>query len=286
MLTAVELADRPDFRAWSVTCRDDHTDWSAPETHAEHRIVLVRRGRFRRTVAGRTHTLDPTVAYLGVPGEEERFAHPTGGDECTSAVCAPALWQSMAGDRALVRPTVYVDAALDLAHRRFVAAARSGDVDYAATERLLSLLAGAVIQAAAGPTPAADRPADRAVAAAARDAIRANHPASAALLPLADLLGVSPYRLSRAFTRELGVSLTAYRNRVRVGRAMARLAAGETDLGTLAADLGFADQPHMTRTIRAQLGHTPTALRALLTDGRDLARHLGDRSRTRYDSAR
>jgi len=285
-LTSVELAGRPEFRAWSVTCRDDHTGWSAPETHADHRIVLVRRGRFSRTVAGRTQTLDPTVAYLTVPGEEERFAHPSGGDECTSALCTPALWQSMAGDRPLARPTVYVDAALDLAHRRFVAAARCGDVDYAATERLVSLLAVALARAAAGPTPATDRPADRSVVTAAREAILADHPASAALLPLAGLLGVSPYRLSRAFTREFGVSLTAYRNRVRVGRALDRLGAGETDLAALAADLGFADQPHMTRTIRNQLGHTPTGVRALLTDRRLGASYHREPTGTRYASAR
>ncbi|HEX4723042.1 MAG TPA: helix-turn-helix domain-containing protein [Pseudonocardiaceae bacterium] len=84
-------------------------------------------------------------------------------------------------------------------------------------------------------------------------------------MPLAELLAVSPYRLSRAFTRELGVSLTAYRNRVRVGRAVTRLTEGGTSLSTLAADLGFADQAHLTRTIRRQLGHTPTSLRRLLT---------------------
>ena len=235
-----------------------------PETRADHRIVLVRRGRFRRTASGVTETLDPTLAYLGVPNEEERFAHPTGGDECTSATLAPALWQSMAGDRTPARPTIYVDAALDLAHRRFIAAAHSGDVDYAATEHLLALLAGALTQVIAGPTPATDRPADRALVTAARDAIACDHPASNALLPLAELLAVSPYRLSRAFTRELGVSLTAYRNRIRVGRAVDRLTSGETSLSTLAADLGFADQSHMSRSIRAQLGHTPTALRALL----------------------
>jgi AraC-like DNA-binding protein len=198
--------------------------------------------------------LDPTVAYLGVPGEEERFAHPAGGDECTSVSLTPELV-----DCSAAKPAIYVDARLDLAHRRFVAAARSGDVDYAATEHLLALLAVALTQAVRVSA------ADRALVSVAREAVIAGHPAAVALLPLAGLLGVSPYRLSRAFPRELGVSLTAYRNRVRVGRAVERIAGGETSLGTLAAELGFADQPHMTRTIRDHLGHTPAALRALLT---------------------
>ena len=98
----------------------------------------------------------------------------------------------------------------------------------------------------------------------AREAIAADHPAAGGLFPLAELLGVSPYRLSRGFSRELGLSLTHYRNRVRVSRALERLSAGERNLGILAADLGFSDQAHFTRTVRAHVGHTPAALRRLL----------------------
>jgi AraC-like DNA-binding protein len=104
-----------------------------------------------------------------------------------------------------------------------------------------------------------------AIADAAREAIAADHPAAGGLMSLAGLLAVSPYQLSRAFTRELGVSLTHYRNRVRVGRALDRLEGGEPSLAGLAADLGFADQAHLTRTIRRHVGHTPAALRRLLT---------------------
>jgi AraC-like DNA-binding protein len=106
--------------------------------------------------------------------------------------------------------------------------------------------------------------ADRAVVAAARAAVLADAPESAGLVSLAEALGVSPYRLSRAFSREVGVPLTRFRNGVRVGRAVERLEAGEADLAGLAADLGFADQAHLTRTVRDHLGHTPAALRRLL----------------------
>ena len=91
-----------------------------------------------------------------------------------------------------------------------------------------------------------------------------DHPAAKGLFPLAELLGVSPYRLSRAFTRELGVSLTRYRNRVRLGRALDRLEDGEPSLAALAADLDFADQAHLSRMMTEYMGHTPTALRRLL----------------------
>lgn len=267
MLSAVALATRPEFTVSAVTCREDHTRWSPAEERGDYRVVLVRRGRFQRAASGRTAELDPTLGYVGVPHQEERFAHPAGGDLCTAVSLAPTLWRTLTGDGPdPVASTVYVDARLELAHRRLHAAASAGDVDFALAEHLLHLLALTLerVAAAWAPVDLPTRSADQACAAAAREAIAADHPASHGLFPLAHLLGVSPYRLSRAFTGELGVSLTRYRNRVRVSRALQRLEDGERNLAALAADLGFADQAHLCRTIRAQLDHTPTALRCLL----------------------
>ncbi|MFG2904046.1 helix-turn-helix domain-containing protein [Kitasatospora sp. NPDC048286] len=269
MLSVQPVATRPGFDISAVACRSDHTRWSPPEVRGYHRMVLVRSGRFRRRAAGAAVDLDTSLAYVGTPGEEESFAHPAGGDHCTSISVTPALWRSLAGDgNGPSAGTVYVDPPLDLAHRRMLAAARSGDVDYAVTEELLTLLASAVTRTVPGPTPTAGSSArDRALVTAAREAIADEHPASVSLMSLADLLGASPYRLSRAFPRELGVSVTHYRHRVRIGRALDRLEAGETSLSVLAADLGYADQAHLTRTLRRHLGHTPTALRRLLAPG-------------------
>ncbi|MFI6922710.1 helix-turn-helix domain-containing protein [Nonomuraea spiralis] len=332
MRSSKPLARGKGFSLDVVTCVDDHRGWSPAEAGRQHRMVLVHRGAFRRMADGRPAAVDPTMAYLGTPGQEERFAHPAGGDVCTSLSLSPGLWRSLAGDDTpLARSTVYVDARLELAHRSLLASARAGDADFALVESLLSLVSTTLDQLALTPTPATpshttgrtenapspatntgestpflatgrgesapstppgsaarpgavprhhapaarSRPAaphpgrvtarsPRAVADAAREAIAADHPAAGGLLPLAELLSVSPYQLSRAFTRELGVSLTHYRNRVRVSRALDRLESGEPSLATLAADLGFADQAHLTRTVRRHLGHTPTALRRLL----------------------
>jgi AraC-like DNA-binding protein len=243
------LATRSDLGVWAARCPGAH-GWSPPEVRDDYRLVLVRRGRFQRRAAGATVDLDSTVAYVGAPDEEESFAHPSGGDVCTSVSLSATLGDRLIGP---ARPMMYVDARVDLAHRRLLAAV--DDVDYGLTEALLGLLA-------TSPTRV---PASLALVARAREAINANDPAAGGLLSLADALGVSPYRLSRAFTRGLGVSLTRYRNRVRVGRVLDRLEAGEQDLAGLAAELAFADQAHMCRTVRAHVGHTPTALRKYLT---------------------
>jgi AraC-like DNA-binding protein len=238
-----------------VTCHDDHAGWSPVESRTGLRVVLVRRGRFRRLADGVPADLDPTVGYVGLPGVEERFAHPSGGDECTAIGVSSPLWRLLAGDRP-VAPLLYVDARLDLAHRRLVRAVHGSDRAYALAEGLLALLAE---------TLPIDRVAvDRRLVAAAREAVVADAPAARGLMPLAAELGVSPYRLSRAFSRELGVSLTRYRNRVRVGRALDRIEAGYTNGARLAAELGFADQAHLSRTLRDHVGHPPNAVRALL----------------------
>ncbi|MFI9817360.1 helix-turn-helix domain-containing protein [Saccharothrix variisporea] len=281
MRTAVDLAVTADFGVSAVTCSDHHTGWSPPEESGSHRIVLVRRGSFRRRARDGVAELDGTAGYVSVPGEEEQFAHPAGGDLCTAVWVAPELWRSVVGEDRPARSVLYVDAAVELAHRRLLAVGRplgparvvddseTGDPDRGVT-------GGPAVDVAFGMAEALvhlvattqDRPLpgarDRAAVSAARAAIVADHPESRGLVPLARLLGVSPYRLSRAFSQDLGVSLTRFRNRVRVGRAMARIQDGETDLAGLAAELGFADQAHLTRTVRTLVGHTPTALRRLL----------------------
>ena len=262
MLSFVDLVVRPEFSVSAVDCRDDHRGWSAEPPRQDVRLVLVRRGGFRRRVRGVPADLDRTVGYLGLPGEEEQFAHPAGGDECTSIGLEPALWHAIAGDAPRVRgSSLYVDGRLDLAHRRLLAAARTDP-----SEELVGLVGEIVRRVVTTTVP--DGTADQALVARARGVIGDDHPAAAGLLPLAALLGVSPYRLSRAFTRELGVSLTRYRNRVRVARALDRLEQGELRLAAVAADLGFADQAHLCRTVREHLGHTPTALRRLLATER------------------
>jgi AraC-like DNA-binding protein len=53
--------------------------------------------------------------------------------------------------------------------------------------------------------------------------------------------------------------------RLRARAAVDRLAGGERELARLAAELGFADQAHLTRVVRAETGKTPSALRAALS---------------------
>jgi AraC-like DNA-binding protein len=140
-------------------------------------------------------------------------------------------------------------------------AARAADAEFGVAEPFVHLL----VTAAHGWRPLPDGRTPPVVA-KAREAILADDPAARSLLSLAALLGVSPYQLSRRFTASVGMSLTRYRIRVRVSRALSRLAAGERDLAGLAADLGFADQAHLTRAVKAAAGCAPGAVRSAAAD--------------------
>ncbi|QQZ16000.1 helix-turn-helix transcriptional regulator [Rhodococcus sp. 21391] len=260
-----EVARLPGASVWAVDCCGVHTGWSDVEVRDDHRLVLVRGGRFVRRIGRRESVADPTVAYLGIPGEVEQFAHPAGGDRCTSISVRPELWRAIAGDHwTLGRSDVYVDARVDLLHRRLLRAGRTGDVHFALAEEAGRLVAVAASRARSCSHRRGGIP-DHVVAAAARAAVLDDEPGSDGLIPLAGRFGVSPFALSRAFSAVMGVSLTRYRNRVRVGRALERIENGDRDLAGLAADLGFSDQAHTTRTIGAHLGEKPTALRTLLS---------------------
>jgi AraC-like DNA-binding protein len=257
----VTLAARPHFSLQAWTCRPDGPSWSAVERPIDGRLVLVRSGRFQRRASDGPVDLDQTVGYVGAPGEEDQFAHPHGGDAGTSVRLSAASWRQLVGDPGRIRrPTFYVDARLELAHRRLLAAA---EIDYRLAENLVALTVGALRTVTDRHAPLNDRPApaDAGLVQRARAAIHDDHPAARGLFPLAEHLDASPYRLSRAFPKELGVTLTSYRNRVRLGRALDRLQRGESTLAGVAAELGFADQAHFSRVARNHLGHTPAALR-------------------------
>ncbi|WP_241961999.1 hypothetical protein [Rhodococcus opacus] len=93
-----EVARLPGASGWAVECCAAHPGWSDVEVWDDHRLVLVRGGHFLRRIGTRVAMADPTVAYLGAPGEVERFAHPAGGDRCTSISVRPELWRAIAGD--------------------------------------------------------------------------------------------------------------------------------------------------------------------------------------------
>jgi AraC-like DNA-binding protein len=248
------VVNSPDFAVRVVTCAGSHREWSAAEEADTPGIVLPHSGMFRLLSDGRRQTVDPTHGYLQTPGQEQRFAHPAGGDVCTFIAVREPLWDAVVGERIAVRAVV-VDPRMELAHRLLLRSRRDA-ADPA--ERLVDALTTAIRSHRPGPATGRADLADQ-----ARAAIVAGDPDSSDLVRLARLLRVSPAHLSRTFRGHVGMTVSRYRNRVRISRVLARIEAGETDLAALAAAVGFADQAHLSRTVRAELGCSPGRLRRL-----------------------
>jgi AraC-like DNA-binding protein len=75
--------------------------------------------------------------------------------------------------------------------------------------------------------------------------------------------GIAPWTVSRGFSLVFGVSPEAFRARARARRAWRLIRETPAPLARIAADLGFADQAHMTRSIQRLTGSGPRELRSV-----------------------
>jgi AraC-like DNA-binding protein len=228
--------------------------------HDEVELMLVERGRATYLVDDRRHPIAAGDANWMFPHQAHVLARCTpdfsiwvaafAGDlvrECYPDGNGPAP----RGDGLLVvrlgaRPTAqlsglaYEVLAAPPAHRR----AGLGFLLRAAWERSRGATAGsgaallhpAVSAALRQLTGAADDPDPGRIAAAA---------------------GIGRRHFLRRFRSETGVSLADHRTRLRLERALARLAAGDRDLLTIALDAGFGSYSQFHRVFRAAHGCAP-----------------------------
>jgi AraC-like DNA-binding protein len=75
-------------------------------------------------------------------------------------------------------------------------------------------------------------------------------------------MGLAPASVSRGFAKAYGISPKRFRFEVRARHGARRLRSWQGSLASLAAELGFADQAHMSRAIAAMTGQPPARLRA------------------------
>jgi AraC-like DNA-binding protein len=74
--------------------------------------------------------------------------------------------------------------------------------------------------------------------------------------------GIPPWAVSRGFGLVFGVSPEAFRARIRARRALKSIQNTQASLASIAAELGFADQSHMTRSVKRLTGIAPQAWRS------------------------
>jgi AraC family transcriptional regulator len=84
---------------------------------------------------------------------------------------------------------------------------------------------------------------------------------------LARDVGLHPTYVSRAFRSHVGVSMTNYVRTLRVRHARHLLVSSRRSIAAIAADAGFADPSHLSRTFADLLHVTPTEYRRLYAPG-------------------
>lgn len=99
----------------------------------------------------------------------------------------------------------------------------------------------------AGSTRAAQR---------ARDFLEESYSEQLTLDRVATEVRLSKFHLERSFKATYGLPLYRYLKRVRIGRALDLLRTGRRP-GEVATAVGLADQPHLSRLLREEVGLTP-----------------------------
>jgi AraC-like DNA-binding protein len=78
----------------------------------------------------------------------------------------------------------------------------------------------------------------------------------------AEKSGIAPWAVSRGFALAFGISPETFRARIRARRALKAIQDTEAPLLSIAAELGFSDQAHMTRSVKQLTGIGPQAWRS------------------------
>ncbi|MGP1664498.1 MAG: helix-turn-helix transcriptional regulator [Rhodanobacter sp.] len=95
----------------------------------------------------------------------------------------------------------------------------------------------------------------------ARDCLQDDPENSLSLAEIANICGVHPVYLARAFRKHFGCSPGTYRRRLRLNLAAAMLSGDAADMSEIAIRCGYFDQAHFSRAFREAFGCPPGSYR-------------------------
>jgi AraC-like DNA-binding protein len=248
----------------TCTSRCEAGGWCPPHEDWRFGIALPQRGAWRRRANGAEQFVDASTGFFRRIGEITEVAH--FADELHAGTIIdvdPELATPVLSELGQASGPFVVSPQVDLAHQLLAASIRrtpTDDVDV--EERTLSLVSAVVDQKYprfSGHSRRSTSTARRRLVADVCEVLHCTPRIS--LIDLARTVHYSPFHLSRVFHDVMGVTIPGYRTRLRVHEALLRLDGGQRDLSRVAVDAGFADHSHMTRTVVAQLGETPSSLR-------------------------
>jgi AraC-like DNA-binding protein len=233
--------------------------------HAALELNLVVSGRGHYEVAGRCHPLSPGTALVISSGRDHFLEERTDDFQMWILAIQPALLERMhdgpeareflvAAEGGDCSRVLCPDDARWLAREiGRLAESCSHDFLHSGLAYLVAGTAEAWRRTRAAPPEAALSPDVR------RSMTLLEDEPTLARDQLADRIGTSPDVLSRAFRRELGVSIVEYRNRLRLRRFMELAPSGQLTLLAACLEAGFGSYPQFHRVFVAETGRTPRA---------------------------
>jgi len=247
------------------TCRHRSAEECASNTH----LVFPYRGLYARHVGQDQSVADANHVLFFNAGQGYQVSHPVdGGDASLVLAISPGLLRELSPRELLERhddPTYRLQSLrIDPRAQALVAllrhSLRHGGIEPLEAE----VLAVTLISRSLGPrtahettaTHARRRLVDRVKVLLASDLGR-----QWKLADIAEHIGGSPVYLTQAFAQVEGIPLHRYHLRLRLARALDRLAQCE-DMSALALDLGFSSHSHFSAAFKQAYGRTPTAFRA------------------------
>jgi AraC-like DNA-binding protein len=246
--------------------------WFAGEAYARHRHdtygicstdsgvqVFDYRGATRVSRPGQVVVLHPDEVHDGRAGTTDGFGYRIVYVEPSSI--AEAVRAIHGGPRPLpfIRDPVADDARL----ARAVDEAFHAGLTPLTADSIVADLAAALLAAERrSADPARTRQVDATAVGRARQFLDAERTRAVHSAELEAITGLTRYELARQFRLTLGTSPHRYLLARRLDLARQRMRAGRP-LADVAAEAGFADQAHFTRTFKATFGLTPARYRAL-----------------------
>jgi AraC-like DNA-binding protein len=231
-----------------------------PHSHATWTVAVVHHGAARfevdatrqRADRGELFVLEPEAVHTGMAAVPEGWAYKV-------LYLEPALlseWDARDGaaPRA-ARWVVFRDRALRASLLRMHATLATGAPGLELDEAVLTAVNALRPHLRPGPPKADTRPEHAAVRRALAH-LTDRWDQTVALAELSEVAGLSRFALHRRFVAQTGLTPHGFQTNLRIERARVLLRANESP-ARVAAECGFADQAHLTRTFRRLVGITP-----------------------------
>ena len=263
------LLDTGTLAVKDVRCGGQCRHRSAEECASATHLVFPYRGLYLRHVGSDQSVADANHVLFFNGGEGYQVSHPVdGGDACLVLSVAPELLRELAPGDLLQRQdaprfreqSMHIDPRAQalvalLRHSLHHDTIEPLEAEVLAMTLISRSLGGRSAQSTTA-TQARRRLVDRVKVLLASDVGRPWK-----LAEIAAHIGGSPVYLTQAFAQVEGVPLHRYHLRLRLARALDRIAQSE-DVSALALDLGFSSHSHFTAAFKQAYGRTPTAFRA------------------------